>query len=309
MLDLRAAYQQTYSFVCSDVLPFLAWPELETAVSYWVEQHQISPNKIYNDIFPLLSNSALGGSIEQATPLAAFWLLNIIAARVFDDIQDDEGAHRPWNAAGLAQALPIGIALLNIADICLTHLQVSRETFRELITRLKRIAALAARAQRYPPTKTTTLAQYLENSLALTGEIIAIGAWAGARLQTSDPKMLQAFYQYGQSIGMKMAILSDCHDLSPQEVGKRSDLTVSTYKLPVIYAVSITEHVLQAELKALLQTEDPLTGSRLQKVIHLLEEIGSIAWCNQLAEYFQQLANTSLKELPNDVQKRLHTYS
>ena len=306
MLDLRAAYQQTYSFVCSEEMPFLAWPELETAVAYWVEQHCTNPQKIGNDIFPLLSYHALEGCGERAIPLAAYWMLNIIAARVFDDIQDDEGLQNPWNNDGLVQALPTGIALLNVADICLTYLDFPHETVQALIKMLKRVTALAAKAQRTPLTKATTLTEYLENSLALTGEIVAVGAWAGARLQTSDPKILQAFYQYGQNLGMKMAILSDCFDLIPQE-SKLSDLTVATYKLPVIYALSLTQHKKRAELKDLL-ADEVLQGTRLQTAITLLEEVGAISWCVQLADHFQQQANESLLDLPSEVRNKLQTY-
>lgn len=308
MLDIHLAYQQTLEFVCSEATSFLAWAELETAVSYWAERHQPNPQKICNDIFPLLTSAAVGGTVEKALPLAAFWLLNIIAARVLDDVQDQEGSRHPWNADGLAQALPTGIALLTTADICLAQLRVDSQTWRDLFDTLKRATALAAKAQRYPLTKTTTLSSYLENSIAQTGQIMAVGAWAGGRLQTSDHAILQALWHYGQNIGLKMAILSDCLDLSPQDPGKLSDLTVAVYKLPVIYAVSLTEHRCHSRLRYLLQDPKPLFGARLADVIGLLEEMGAIAWCTNLAIHFQQQATAALVGLPNEIQQQLQAY-
>lgn len=308
MLDIQAAYQQTVQFVCSEAGSFLAWDELETAVSYWTKQHQPNPQKIGNDIFPLLTSVALGGTVEGSVPLAAFWLLHIIAARVFDDVQDQEGEAHPWNADSITQALPTGIALLNVADLCLAHLQVDICTWYELFNMLKRATALAAKAQRSPLTPTATIPAYLENSIALTGQIMAVGAWAGGRLQTTDRSTLQALWQYGQNIGLKMAILSDCLDLSPEAPEKLSDLTVAAYKLPVIYVLSLTEHTLHTRLHHLLQDSTPLVGARLANVIGLLEEMEAITWCTKLAAHFQQQAIASLAGLPNEIRQPLQAY-
>ena len=137
---------------------------------------------------------------------------------------------------------------------------------------------------------------------------MAVGTWTGGRLHTSNSKILCALHQYGRNLGLKMAIIDDCLDLAPEKATKLSDLTVAAYKLPVIYAASLTQHAKHSRLQQLLHTDVPLHGARLNEVIELLEEMGAIAWCLQLAGQFQQQAKAALYELPHDMQQQLHAY-
>ena len=105
-----------------------------------------------------------------------------------------------------------------------------------------------------------------------------------------------------------MAIVNDCLDLAPEKATKLSDLTVAAYKLPVIYAASLTQHVKHSKLQSLLHTDVALQGARLKEVVELLEEMGAIAWCLQLAGQFQQQAKVALDGLPDEIQQQLHAY-
>lgn len=309
MIDLPINYQKVYQFIQSEMVSFLVWPELETAVSYWIARHQDTPRQIAHDLFPLLTCLAIGGKADKAIPLAAFWLLNLITARVFDDIQDGEGKSHPWHEQGITQSLPTGIGLQAVADICLTHLSTDKTAFVEILVALKRATVLAAKAQSYPLTRTSSLEAYFANSLASTGEILAVGAWAGGRLETNRPETLQALHQFGQNVGLKMAILNDCRDLAPIQPDKQSDLATANYKLPILYAVSLEDHTQHTRFGQLLNDDEPLSGRRLQEMVQLLEEMGAIAWCVALADRFGQQALAALEQLPTYTQEQLQAYA
>ncbi|MFQ5419927.1 MAG: polyprenyl synthetase family protein [Anaerolineae bacterium] len=296
-----------HEFIQAEILSVVDWPELDLSIAAWVNRNHQSA---YIDVWPALTFATTGGDLQAAVPLVALWLLHIMAARVFDDIQDNEGLDNPWQHRGVEQALPTGIALLTLANICLTHLQTDVETFKAVMQALGRAGTLAAKAQSHPPRdwSAQTLEPYFEHLIATTGQVFAAGAWAGARLNTTDENMLDALYQFGLNRGMEMAIISDCADLQPQNPSKLSDLTAGIYKLPVLYAVSLAEHPQQARLMKLLGENASLVGERLTEMIALLDEMGAVAWSLNLAVDFRNRATAALRILPDEVNEALAGY-
>jgi geranylgeranyl pyrophosphate synthase len=295
-------------FIQAEILPVVEWPELELSIETWVSSRQ----GVHTDIWPALTYTATGGEIQKGIPLAALWLLQILAARVFDDIQDGEGLENPWQQRGLEQALPTGIALLTAANICLAHLPTDVETFKAVVQALARAGTLAAKAQSRPPRdwSAQALGPYFEHLIATTGQIFATGAWVGARLNgVTDASTLHALYEFGLNSGMKMAIVSDCADLQPQKIGKLSDLTARVYKLPVLYAMSRTDAPYHDDLLKLLEGDASLTGNRLKEAVSILDEMGAITWSLNIAADFQNRALAALHTLPDEISGVLTSYA
>lgn len=302
----------TYDFVRTHIYPVLNWNEFESIVEYWIAgRDNASIESNYSDVLPSLAYIAIGGDMETSIPLSAAWMFYILGARVLDDIQDQDAPNKPWTQDGLGKSIPVGTALINIPNICLSYLKTDIDTYKEISSGFGRTGALAAKIQSFP-TKTyaspQSLEQYFTHVIATTVEIFAAGAWAGGRLGTTDSNTLQALREFGYGLGMKTAIVLDCRDLKPNSPGKPSDLTVGSYKLPVLYAVStLTDHPDYDLLMEGLQ-QGNLTGERLKKIVAILENMGAITWSLQVALEFQDKAHRALESLSSQARKVLVNY-
>jgi hypothetical protein len=298
-------YQLTYTFVQTKILSSLQWPELETHFRFWVEAHQKSNN--YIEVLPILTCEAAGGSIQTAVPVAAFWMLSMLAARILDDIQDGEGDSNPWNNKGYADALPVSTALLSAANVCLAQLKdVDEKVLPELLDCLGRVAALAAKAQKRSGLYSLSEEQYFQRIIASSGAVFAAVSWAGARVGTNDPTRLQNLYQFGYNIGMREAIRGDCRDLRGRK-NKSSDLLAGIYTLPVIYAASLTSHPCHPALFSKLENR-PSSDEEVEGIISLLSEMGALDWSMGMAHKYHEQAVAVLESLPMDCAEGLRIY-
>ena len=303
---------RTYEFIRAHILPVIDWTKFESTVGYWIDRREnASVKSNYSDVLPTLSYTALGGDADISVPLAAAWMFYILGARVLDDIQDQDALDKPWTEGGLGQSIPIGVTLLSTTNICLSHLDTDAVTFQELLASFGRTAALAAKHQSFPTNSyasAESLEQYFTHIIATTAELFAVGAWAGGRLYTTDEKILQSLRDFGFGLGMKTAIVLDCRDLKPASPDKPSDLTVGSYKLPVLYAVStLTDHPDHGLLVKLLHEGD-LSGDRLDTVVGILEDMGALSWSVQVALEYGKKARLALDPLPDTAKKVLVDY-
>lgn len=252
------------------------------------------------DTLPALVYGALGGCVETALPLNGSWLLYLMAARVFDDIQDGEGEGHPWNRQGLLPALPVGIGLMSTAAICLSQQQADRDTLCSLY-RLFGLtgvgAAQAQRNERSDPDKNEVLESYFAHIIGATAQVFAAGARAGGCLFGVGEQTLTALSDFGYNLGMKLAILDDCHDLTAGP-GSSSDVVNGRYRLPVLYALAQPVTPAQSQLRRMLQ-EAQENKAVVADAVGLLDDMGAIAWSLNLAQVYQEKALSALSRLPD----------
>ena len=266
---------------------------------------------MFTDTLPALVYGAFGGCVEKVVPMNSGWLLYLIAARVFDDIQDGEGDGRPWNRHGLSHALPVGIGLMSAATVCLSHQTADEDTLRSLYHMFGVAGVEAAQAQWNEldsgVLESDALDAYFTHIIGATAKIFAAGAWAGGCLFGAEEQTLKALYEYGYDVGMKFAILDDCQDLMASEYSS-SDLASGRYRLPVLYAMAQPDHPAQPQLRTLLR-EANRSEVTVTAAIDLLDEMGAIAWSLDLAQVYQQKALAALEILPEDVKGMLAAYA
>lgn len=300
--------QLTHTFLKMQVFPALAWPELERSVEHWLSRHDGVQSMVI-DVLPALAYGALGGHPKTALPLNSSWVLYLIAARVFDDVQDNEGEGRPWNEFGLSQALPVGVGLMSAAGVCLSDSSFDGNIARALQHMFSMVGVKAAQAQRYERTDTlynTSLENYFAHIIGTTAQVFALGAQAGGYLYGVEEVWLRALSRYGFNSGMKSAILDDCQDLVGSEYAS-SDLENGRYRLPVLYALAQPDTHLRSCLQAVLK-EIAEGKSSASEAVELLHRMGAITWCLNLAQVYQQKALDSLTLLPKDTQEVLAEY-
>lgn len=305
-LTTPVLFANVYDFIEEAILPPLAWSGFERTFEKYRAGRETTVHA-YVDTLPVLTCAAAGGLVNSAIPLAAAWALYILASKILDELQDGDGQEDLWNEGGIGAALPAGLFALGAAKACLAHLETESDVHTGILGAFGNTMALAAKAQREQLTlESLSVEGYFKIVAAKTGLIFATGAWAGARLATSEHNtdVLGWFYQYGLNTGISGQINDDCLDLD------RGDLNNSTFTLPVIYALSRKEHPQYQQLSALLRELAVENRSdRVEKAVDILREMGAIEWSLQVAKTYAGKALAALQRLPQERVRPLVEYA
>lgn len=294
---------ETYAFIEEKVLPGLGWPSFSELLRD-SSTRRTKPPFIYIDVFPALACQAAGGDSQRAIPLAAAWLLYIIAGRIFDDQQDGEGRKQPWPAAGTAKAISLGLFSLGAANAALSHLQVEPQTMSDILCAFGNVLSLSAYAQTTELNLSKlTVENYFAHIASKTGIVFATGAWSGAR--AANPRaadsIIDALYNFGMNLGMAIQIADDCEDLGT------SDLHRQHFTLPVAYAISQKHHPRHSSLISMLESDSH--ENWVEGVVSLLAEMDAINWSLRVATIYRARALAALEPLPQDNLAALIAYA
>lgn len=302
-LQVEQLWEETYGFIEKQILPGLEWAAFRDLLKH-IKERRKEPSFISTDVFPALACQAAGGDPRQAVPLSAAWLLNILAGRIFDDQQDEEGDQQAWMRARAIDSTSVGLFALGAANAALSHLQVGRDTLSEIICAFGNIVALSARAQTDRlDLKGLTLERYLANIAAKTGIVFATAAWSGARTAEEDASefAMRALHDFGMNLGMAIQIADDCVDL------RETDLSRQHFTLPVVFALNQVDHPQHPRLVSLLEKR---TGQHWEEdIVALLEETGALEWAMNVASLYRAKALAALETLPREDVKALIAYA
>jgi hypothetical protein len=281
-------FSDTYNYLETVVLPQFAWSDFHDTV-YAYRQKRDGQSAMRVDTWPVVCCQAIGGQPADVWPVAAAWVLYILAGRIFDDVLDAEGDNQVW-PDGRCQALPTGLFAIGVANQALTHLS-DLSAHAGIARAFNQALATAARAEKGQiPLAQLNVETYFQRTAAKTGLVFGTGAWAGVRAACSkpDPALLDAVYTFGTHMGMMIQIVDDCEDIA-------IDLANQTYTLPLIYALSQSDHPAYPSLCRLLQPS--LEPENVTAVVNVLIEMDAINWCLQAAAAYQQRAFSLLAEM------------
>lgn len=250
---------------------------------------------ISSEILPLLTCQAAGGVAEDALPLAAFWWLNLFAARLLDDLQDDDVTHS-WGEQSPAQRLSAAIYGLGAAQSALSFLNVDADCHQSLYDAFGRTLALAAAGQYQPPPKLVELSveSYFETTILKSANLFAAICWAGARIATTNESTLAACSNFGLAVGIMKQIQDDCTDFNKSD---SSDLARGSYTLPVIYALSQTDVPNQI-----------IANWKPHDILELVEKTQGVQWGQQMANIYRQQALDAISIFPPETTELLKAY-
>lgn len=299
-ISLKQSLEATYQFVFEQALAGLDWLDL----AHVIRDRQLRSQKdysAYSDTLPTWACLAAGGETMQAIPLAAAWVCYNMASDIFDDLQDKDGKQRPWNQWEPERAMQVGVGLIAVAQTCLAQLNEAPAAQSDILGILGRTMALAALGQNIATR--ASLDEYFKHTLAKSGLVFAAVVYAGARLQTNEPSLLQAMYDFGLALGMLIQIRDDCRDLLPEQAA--SDLARATYTLPVLYGLSQQEHRLRPRLVALLETAN---DDHTLEIGRILTDMGALAYSLAVAKVYEQKALSALSVFPAARTVHLITY-
>jgi geranylgeranyl pyrophosphate synthase len=240
---------------------------------------------------PVIACTVAGGQAEQVLPVAASWVLFILAGRIFDDLADGEEDNREvFTGCNAPTVISACLFAVSTANAALVHLD-DATAHSAIATAFSHALALAVKSENnQPPLSQLSVEAYFETIAAKTGLVFATGAWAGGRVATDDKSVLDALHQYGLHLGMMTQILDDCADL-------KIDLANQVWTLPLIYALTQEDHPLYERLSKLFvqQHQTPLWEDEVTAVI---TEMDAVSWCLQIAEAHRQQAINIIETLP-----------
>lgn len=283
--------KQVESYIFDSILNPIQWPELRAYVEYWFGNRA----GVLGDLFPLDACRSAGGTCQTAIPIAAYYWLAILAARMLDDWQDGEGEAHPWHNHPELPLLAVGLlgaAQSTLAAIPAQHIATITSNFG-------RVLSLGAKAQLIEIDK-LDLSAYLQHSISATGIVWSTVGWAGALLGSSNDIGPQLVKDIGFQIGMADAIFDDLSDL-------KIDLAHRKYTLPVQYAFTLKEHSLYTDFLNVINDHNGLVHT--DTWLALLNEMGAISYALGVAHNYQEKARALIAKLPRASSHYLTPYA
>ncbi|PKB77893.1 MAG: hypothetical protein BZY88_20425 [SAR202 cluster bacterium Io17-Chloro-G9] len=284
----------------------------------WVDQqghpqeNPFSQGKALRPTLCLFACEALDGDLSWALPTAAALELIHNFSLIHDDIQDQdlERRHQPtvWSVWGMPKALVAGNALQTVGDSAL--LGISRlDIAPESALRVSKILTdsylemIQGQCLDLAFESSTAIAtqDYLQMIAYKTGALIRTGLEIGASLATLDTDALQAFSQFGSSLGRVFQIRDDYLGIWGDEVttGKPAgnDIRRRKKSYPVVFALERAEGRPRADLLQ-IYSQAELDEEDVYRVMSILEQLGAQEHTQSLAETSAREALDSLKGIP-----------
>ncbi|MCB0020803.1 MAG: polyprenyl synthetase family protein [Anaerolineales bacterium] len=226
------------------------------------------------DLFPMLPFFDAGID-EPAISLCASWYLTILAAKQFDDAQDE----------AVTEKIPLGLSLLGLAQQFLADLETDRASLTAILNAFGRQMSVAAASQSGRiPLRQISYERYFRDVVAKSGNTFAVGAWCGARMLLKEAVKadLGPYYRFGMAMGIVIQLRDDWSDW-------RLDLRRGKLTLPVIYALN----------NGRLQLSNAeLDDSVITQIEETVIACNADAWCQRQVAQYQQEALVAIEQMP-----------
>ncbi len=244
-------------------------------------------------LLPVLCCQAAGGNENQATALAAAWFLLCLAAKVLDDVEDEDALQGPWYGIGVPEAINAATGLIFTSQLALTHLPrmgASRELALFLIEDFNRtiLRMCAGQHADLAEANISSLKRYFRIAGAKSGEFFSLACRAGALLGIDK---VAPYSEFGYNLGVLIQICDDFEGVwNPPG---RSDLAAGKRTLPIIYALTVAPSGIRERLERLLvkATSEPKAEEEARGVI---TELGAPLYLVVEAQIRRQRAEAAL---------------
>ena len=227
-----------------------------------------------------------------------------VATLLHDDVIDAAEMRRGKKAAhlvfGAAETVLTGDYLLA------KSLSIAGETGKmEIIQLAARITSemaqgelLQMKNQRNPH---LTQGDYFKIVNSKTAVLIQAACESGAILAGASQDIIGSVSNYGKNMGIAFQIADDILDYTAQThiLGKNAgaDLREGKLTLPVIYTLQKASEQECAFIKELIQ-DVHFSHSAFEKLIDIMEKVGSISFCLEKAKSYSEKARESLMHIP-----------
>lgn len=293
----------------------------------WVDAHlkesRSDTGKRVRPLLCLLSCEASGGEWQRALPLAAAIELVHNFSLIHDDIEDqsDERRGRPtvWKLWGLAQGLNAGDGMFMLARLVMDRMpQYGLAADLCTAVNLDFDATTLALCHGqfldlgFENRLDVAVDEYMKMIRGKTAALVSASTRLGAMLGTRNSSVVQAFSQFGNSIGLAFQIADDILGIwgDPSVTGKSAAMDILSKKksLPVVYGLS---HPAYGRALREIYTQPRLDENDVSHVLKLLDAAGARAYCQSRADNFSEEAHDALAgtELQNKAMDRLRGFA
>lgn len=249
------------------------------------ETRLVVQGKRIRPLIAMLTAEAVGGSAEDAAPIAAATELLHNFTLIHDDIQDrsPNRRHRPtvWRVWGDAQAINAGDALFAASQLAVLNTRLPANgphTIRELVGAFNRTTIEIVRGQvldlENEGRTDVTSTEYLTMIRGKTAAILRFAAWAGALVGGATATVAEQLSEVGEAIGMGFQIRDDMLGIwSPaDETGKDAadDIRRRKQSIPILI---LREHASEEDLErlAVLYKGEEIDPEGTEEVLAMLD--------------------------------------
>jgi geranylgeranyl pyrophosphate synthase len=246
-------------------------------------------------LLPLMVCEIICGKYEQALPAAAGLQLLRASAEVFDDIEDADSPTSLSARYGPAIAINIASTLLILAERAITKLElrgIENYTIIRIIDLINSHYTTACAGQHLDLSLKTGTAlsedTYFNIVKMKSASAVECACQVGALLGNASEKLIDAFGNFGQNLGIASQIADDILGVTQQ-----NDIIEHKITLPVIYALSQIDNENCHQLEQAFQR--PHTAVlEPDKIRGLLFSSGAIQYATIKMELYKQRAQDIL---------------
>lgn len=237
---------------------------------------------------PILFCELHSGDSQQVVPVVTAWTILRYAARLLDDIEDQdtklpktaESTHLNFSTGLIFTASAVLNNLENYNIPSTTALAIRQRFYGEL---LKTCSGQHLDLTHQTPSLETCWQIAGEKS----GSFLGLICWAGGRLACSNAQQLELYYQFGYILGILDQIKDDLADLWPAQT-HYSNLHLNKWNLPTAYAFSVLPDAQKEQLITYLYAT-PASPSNEALALELIIHSGAGAYLAiQSMVYYQQ---------------------
>ena len=244
---------------------------------------------------PSLCCQAVGGYAARAIPVMAAWYALMLAARILDDLEDEDTHGALWAKLGTARAVNVATGLILAAPLALLQLEqhgVRSDHLLELLKDTQRAALHACAGQRDGLARNEALKNGWEIAEATAGEPFALACRAGALVGEGTSSQVERLSEFGQHLGVLTQIADDIADI--WQASGHSDLAAGRETLPVLYALTVSSPAVRGQLRRLLDLAPQDAGAASQ-ARQMLADQGALHAMVFEAEVRRQHARSALR--------------
>lgn len=220
-------------------------------------------------ILPLASCVAVGGSSQEAIPIAAAWKVLNLAIRILDDLEDQDDDTALWTLIGLPRAFNFAGALYALCNKMLVKAPWPPNKYKtindEFIQATIRLAAGQDRDLHGFTYSLESCWRIMEDKNASAFELACT---TGAMCGTTNATLISACRSFGYHLGIIVQLFDDFEGI--WEPTRTSDLVRGKITLPIIYGLT-TQHNRKEELQQLIMDRDFSSDSN--QILEILDSI------------------------------------
>lgn len=241
---------------------------------------------------------------KKATSLAASIEMLHTATLIHDDIIDESTLRRGLPTISATYGNDTAVYAGDYLFICcfkllsdyatsLNSLQLNSRSMEKILN-----GELGQMDDRYKLDQ--TVENYLENISGKTAELFTLSCFVGAFESGNSERFAKKAGMIGHNIGIAFQIMDDLLDYqaNAETLGKPvlEDVRQGVYSLPLIYALSQD----QEQLRPYLEKKEQMTEKDTSAVQQLVQELGGVAYAQQLAADYTEKALKDIRKLPDN---------